>query len=72
MIILKRCRDINNIQVGKLMVVKWYQKEKALLINSARLFSVHPSGKVSNFLLEDYEGVLKFMNAENQKKKLTL
>jgi len=32
-------------------------------------FSVVPTGVVSNFLLEDFEAVLKFMNAEMQKKK---
>jgi hypothetical protein len=33
---------------------------------------VAPTGEVSNFLAEDYESVLKFMNAEVQKKKLSL
>jgi len=31
-------------------------------------FHVDPSGEVSNFLLEDFKVVLKFMNAEMQKK----
>jgi len=30
---------------------------------------VDPSGGVSNFLPEDFEAVLKFMNAEMQKKE---
>ncbi|MFY9153516.1 MAG: hypothetical protein WAO52_15980 [Prolixibacteraceae bacterium] len=29
---------------------------------------VHPSGEMSNFLLEDFEAVLKFVDAESQKK----
>jgi hypothetical protein len=33
---------------------------------------VNPTGKMSNFLLEDYDAVLKFMNAEMPKKKLKL
>jgi len=32
---------------------------------------VVPPGGVSNFLLEDFDAVLKFMNAEVQKKKLS-
>lgn len=36
------------------------------------LFLVTPSGEVSNFLLEDYEAVLKFMNAWTQKNNLRL
>jgi len=28
---------------------------------------VHPTGEMSNFLLEDFQAVMKFMNAENQK-----
>ncbi len=35
-------------------------------------FFVDPSGAVSNFLLEDFEAVLKFMNAVVQKKKRKL
>jgi hypothetical protein len=40
----------------------------------ARLFEflVTPSGEMSNFLLKDFEAVVMFMNAENQKKKLRL
>jgi hypothetical protein len=33
---------------------------------------VVPTGAVSNFLLEDFMAVLKFMDAEIQKKKLSL
>jgi len=33
---------------------------------------VIPSGEVSNLFHEDYEAVLKFMNAEIQKKKIKL
>jgi hypothetical protein len=33
---------------------------------------VVPTGGVSNFLLEDFETLLKFMNAEMQKKKRKL
>jgi hypothetical protein len=29
---------------------------------------VHPSGEVSNFLLEDFDAVAKFMNTESRKK----
>jgi hypothetical protein len=32
---------------------------------------VAPTGEVSNFLLEDFDAVLKFMNAKMQKKKLS-
>jgi hypothetical protein len=35
-------------------------------------FGVNPSGEVSNFLLEDYEAALKFMDAETQKSKFKL
>lgn len=33
---------------------------------------VTPSGEMSNFLLEDYEAIIKFMSAEMQKKKFKL
>ncbi len=33
---------------------------------------VNPSGEVSNFLVEDFDAVLKFMSAETQKKRLKL
>lgn len=33
---------------------------------------VNPSGEVSNFWMEDFDGVLKFMNAQTQKKKFRL
>ena len=33
---------------------------------------VNPAGGVSNFLAEDYEAVLHFMNTETQKRKLKL
>jgi hypothetical protein len=33
---------------------------------------VNPSGEVSNFLQEDYEGVLIFMKSEKQKKQLRI
>jgi hypothetical protein len=33
---------------------------------------VDPTGEVSNFIIEDFEAVLKFMNAEVQKKKRKL
>ena len=33
---------------------------------------VENPGEVSNFLVEDYDAVLSFMNAETQKKKLKL
>jgi hypothetical protein len=31
-----------------------------------------PTGKMSNFLIEDYEAAMKFMNDEKQKKKYKL
>jgi len=31
---------------------------------------VTPTGKMSNFLIEDFDAVLNVMNAETQKKKL--
>jgi len=34
--------------------------------------SVHPSGEVSNLLLEDYDAVTKFMDAEMEKKRFKL
>lgn len=33
-----------------------------------QIYQVVPSGGVSNFLLENFDAVLKFMNAEMQKK----
>lgn len=33
---------------------------------------VVPTGEVSNFLPEDFDAVLSFMDAETQKKKLSL
>lgn len=33
---------------------------------------VVPSGEVSNFLPEDYDAILKFMNAETQNEKCKL
>ena len=38
-------------------------------MNVTHLFLVDPSGEVSNFLVEDYDAVLKFMNVEKQNKK---
>jgi hypothetical protein len=40
------------------------------ILNLSR--KVNPSGEVSNFLVEDYDAVLSFMNAETQRKKLKL
>lgn len=37
-----------------------------------KLFFVTPAGKMSNFLEEDFDAVLNFMNAEVHKKKLKL
>jgi hypothetical protein len=36
-----------------------------------QIYQVVPSGGVSNFLKEDFDALLKFMNAEMQKKKLS-
>jgi hypothetical protein len=36
------------------------------------LLLVHLSGEMSNFLLEDYEAALKFVDAEAQKMKFKL
>jgi hypothetical protein len=33
---------------------------------------VHPTGEISNFLIEDFEVVMKFMDADAQKRKLKL
>ncbi len=33
---------------------------------------VNPSGEVSNFLIEDYDTVFKFMSDETHKKRLKL
>jgi len=33
---------------------------------------VHPTGEMSNFLLDDYEAVMKFMNARTQKINLKM
>jgi len=46
------------------------KKKEPLLSGSFIIFSVNPTGKMSNFLFEDYEAVLKFMSAETKKKKL--
>ena len=35
-------------------------------------FKVENPGEVSNLIVEDYDAVLSFMNAETQKKKLKL
>lgn len=34
------------------------------------LLHSNPAGKMSNFLLEDYDAVLELMNEEKQKKKI--
>jgi len=44
------------------------KKEKRQIRFSGFVHQVVPAGEVSNFLLEDFEAVLKFMNAEMQKK----
>jgi hypothetical protein len=33
---------------------------------------VNPTGKMSNLLVEDFDAVMNFMNAERQKKKLRI
>jgi len=40
-------------------------------LNEATVF-VDPAGEMSNFLIEDYDAVLKFMNTGMPKKKLKL
>ena len=40
-----------------------------MICKALTFLKVHPSGEISNFLLEDYEAVLKFMNGGMQKKK---
>ncbi len=34
-----------------------------------QLFFVNPTGKMSNFLAEDFDAVLKFMDTETQNRK---
>ena len=43
-----------------------------MICKALTFLKVTPSGVVSNFLLEDFEAVLKFMNAELDKKILKL
>lgn len=45
------------------------KKQNRLTINLLSGFLVAPTGELSNFLLEDFDAVLKFMNAKMQKKK---
>ena len=40
--------------------------------SDSEIHFVVPTRKMSNFLAEDYEAVLKFMSVETQKKKLKL
>jgi hypothetical protein len=47
-------------------------KKGAPILSVLPLLLVDPTGEVSNFLFEDFDAVLKFMNAEMQKKKLSL
>lgn len=48
------------------------KKRKALPSLEVLCFLGGPPGAVSNFLIEDYEAVLKIMSVENQKRKLRL
>ncbi len=50
------------------------QKTPATLVPQGleNVETVIPSGEVSNFLLEDYEAVTKFMSVETQKKKINI
>lgn len=43
-----------------------YVSRKAVSKSLSELL-VNPTGEMSNFLAEDYEAVLKFLNAEKQK-----
>ena len=53
----------------------WYvAKTKSTEIQCFNVFFVckivDPAGKMSNFLVEDYEAVMKFMKSEKHKKKI--
>jgi len=54
--------------------VKVHNNKKRVTKNNRNslLFSVDPTGEMSNFLIEDYDAVLKFMNTGMPKKKLKL
>lgn len=52
-------------------VLNGQKKGDSIKIDKIPAF-VNPSGEVSNFLVEDYDAVLSFMNAETQRKKLKL
>ena len=48
------------------------QSSKSLIILCLAFSSVHPSGEVSNFLLEDLDAISKFMSTDVQKRKFKL
>lgn len=45
-------------------------QKKGDFINFDKIPFVNPRGEMSNFLIEDYESIEKFLNAEKQHKKL--
>jgi len=51
---------------------KVIKKLRNLFVDAELVIFVTPSGEMSNFLPEDYDAVLSFMNAEKHKKKLGL
>jgi hypothetical protein len=55
-----------------LPAIKYCKRKKEHNYFCTPLSLVVPTGAVSNFLLEDFMAVLKFMDAEIQKKKLSL
>ena len=48
------------------------KKKAAIFMTTLLPFLVNPTEGVSNFLDDDYDAILKFLNAETQKKKLKL
>jgi hypothetical protein len=58
-----------SIEYGlKNVTFQWGIIKKSLQIFAS--FQVDPTGEVSNSFIEDYDAVLKFMNAEKQNRKL--
>ena len=75
MLRLQENQEFLHSENGKLKYPDAHKTNNHLQMNIYKWLSqlsVHPSGEVSNFLLEDFDAVAKFMRADTQKRKIKL
>ncbi len=66
-------RQITSLTQKELLKTFGTKKERQLYLSyRSFVLNVIPGGEMSNFLFDDYEAILKFMNAEKQKKTLKM